>query len=246
VPRRAARDVPLAPRVYSKSQEDALRRRSKMQQERRTENPMGDEMSRESAEEQRQKEEERVGYEDLSMNVVAASATAERSEAGRRAGGRWLIVIAVLAAAAAVFVGARMIGNARPGQEAEERLRKKLRDLPVWQSGVVLEAQYIAGDRLRISVSPRLSTMQGEHREKMREAAKQVMEVLVEERTGCDLFIDGYQGDEKVIQAEYRQKSTLVGPGGEPLPDIVVRVEGDPTGGIGEAFGRSGRAGFGR
>jgi len=207
---------------------------------------MADNASRKSAEEQDQERKGRLGYEDLSMNVVAASATAERSEAGRRAGGRWLIVIGVLAAAAAVFFGARTIGNAPPGREAEAKLREKLRELPAWQSGVVLETQYLAGDRVRIGVSPRLSTAKEQHREQIREATKQVMEVVIEERPHRDLFIDGYQGDEKVVRAEYRHKSTLIGPGGEHLPDIVVRVEGDPAGGIGEAFGRSGRPAVGR
>ena len=71
------------------------------------------------------------------------------------------------------------------------------------------------------------------------------MAVLMEERPGRDLYIDGYQEDERIVRVEYRSKSTLIGPGGDTIADIVVRVKGDPEGGMGEAYGRA-RPGGGR
>jgi len=204
---------------------------------------MADEESREAGGEGKRRG---LGYEDLSMNVVPASATAEPSEAGRRAGGLSLVVTAVVVAAVIVVLGTRLISNAHPGQEAEQRLRERLRGLAVWQSGTLLEARYLAGDRLRIGFSPRLSAAKEDERERMRSATKQVMSVLIEERPDRNLYIEGYQGDAKIVQAEYRRKSTLIGPAGEQLPDITVRVEGDPEGGMGQAYGRSARSPAGK
>lgn len=186
-----------------------------------------------------------MDFRELSMNEVPASATAEQAEGPRRSAGAGLIVIGVLVAAALIVLGARLIGNAVPGQEAEERLQKRLSSLPVWQRGVVMEAAYAAGNKLRLEFAPSLSMAGDEGRNIARQAAQDVMGVLIEERPGRDLYIDGYQGDEKIVSAEYRAKSTLVGPGGERIADIVVRVKGDPEGGMGQAYGRA-RPGGGR
>jgi hypothetical protein len=189
---------------------------------------------------------ERAGYEDLSMNVVPAAVTEERSEAGRRAGGVGLLLAVVAAAVVIVVLGSRLFSNAPPGEEAEQRLRARLQSLSIWQEGVLREAKYLAGDRLRVDFSPRLSTVRAEERERIREATRVVMGVLMKERPGRDLHIEGYQGEEQVVRAELRHKSTITGPGGEQVPDMVIRVEGDPTGGVGEAYGRSGKGMGGR
>jgi len=184
-----------------------------------------------------------LDFSDLSMNEVPASATAEEAEGPRRSAGVGLIVIGVLVAAALIVLGARLISNAAPGEEAEERLRQRLSSLPVWQRGVVLEAGYAAGNKLRLEFAPSLSVMGEEGRTIVRRAAQDVMGVLIEERPDRDLYIDGYQGEERIVSAEYRAKSTLVGPGGERIADIVVRVKGDPEGGMGGAYGRARPAG---
>ncbi|MCJ7750065.1 MAG: hypothetical protein MUQ65_03065 [Armatimonadetes bacterium] len=186
-----------------------------------------------------------LDFSDLSMNEVPASATAEQAEGPRRSAGVGLIVIGVLVAAALIVLGARLIGNAVPGQEAEERLRQRLSSLSVWQRGVVLEAGYAAGNKLRLEFAPSLSVAGEEGRSIVRQATQDAMGVLIEERPGRDLYIDGYQGEERIVSAEYRAKSTLVGPGGERIADIVVRVKGDPEGGMGGAYGRA-RPGGGR
>ena len=98
-----------------------------------------------------------LGFQDLSMNEVPASAPGDETEPSRRAGGVALIVLGVLVAAALIVLGARLIGNAAPGQEAEERLRRKLSSLPVWQRGIVLEARYAAGNKLRLEFAGSLS-----------------------------------------------------------------------------------------
>ncbi|MCJ7822779.1 MAG: hypothetical protein MUQ26_06880, partial [Armatimonadetes bacterium] len=75
-----------------------------------------------------------------------------------------------------------------------------------------------------------------EQRAQVRAATQAVMEILVTERPNRDLYIEGYTGDKSIVTAEYRHKSTLVGPGGEEGMDIAVRVAGDPKGGIGDDY----------
>jgi hypothetical protein len=178
-----------------------------------------------------------LGFRDLSMNEVPASATPEQSEAPRRAGGLTLIIIAVLLAVTVIAIGARAISNAAPGQEAQDRLRARLMEVRPWQDGIVLDATYMAGNRLRVGFTPRLGSSDAD-RDTLRKATFEVMQVLMAERPGKDLYIDGFQGDRQTVTARYRQKSTLIGPGGEQIPDIVVRVEGDPEGGMCEASSR--------
>ena len=132
-----------------------------------------------------------LDFSGLSMNEVAASATAEQAEGPRRSAGAGLIVIGVLVAAALIVLGARLIGNAAPGQESEQRLRQRLSSLLVWQRGVVLEAGYAAGNKLRLEFAPSLSVVEEEGRSIVRRAAQDVMDVLIEERPGRDLYIDG-------------------------------------------------------
>jgi hypothetical protein len=66
------------------------------------------------------------------------------------------------------------------------------------------------------------------------------MEILVSERPGKDLYIDGYKGDDKIVEASYRHRSTLPTRGGERVMEMVVRVAGDPKEGMGAAYGQSG------
>ncbi len=180
-----------------------------------------------------------LGFQDLSMNEVPASKSAGEGEEPQRSSRVGLIAFGVLVAAALIVLGARLISNAAPGQEAEDRLRRKLASLPAWERGVVLEARYMAGNRLRLEFAPSLSVSSEEGRAVIREATKGVLEVLCGERPGRDLYIDGYQGDERIVSAEYRSKTTLIGPGGEQVADIAVRVKGDPEGGMGDAYGRA-------
>lgn len=182
-------------------------------------------------------------FDDLSMNEVPASATAEQADEPRRGYGVGIIAIGVLVAAALIVLGARLVGNAMPGQEAEARLREKVSGLVVWQRGIVLEVHYMAGNKLRLEFAPSLSMRGDEGRDTVREAVLDVMDVLIEERPGRDLYIDGYKGEEQIVTSEYRSKSTLMGPGGEHIADIVVRVKGDPEGGMGQAYGRARPAG---
>jgi len=182
-----------------------------------------------------------LGYEELAMNVVPASATEEPSEVGRRAGGLGLLAGLVVAAAVIIVVGTRLVSNAPPGQEAEQRLRARLQSSSAWRLGTVMEARYLAGDRLRLDFSPRLGTTKDEERELIRQAAKEVMGILMQERPDRDLYLDGYQGERQIVRAELRHKSSLVSRQGKQVPDLVVRVEGDPEEGLGQAYGRSGR-----
>jgi|GEM_PF-1365002 len=204
---------------------------------------MADEESREGEEEEQR---EGLGYEDLSMNVVPAAMTEEPSESVRRTGGLVVAVVAVAVVAVVAILAGRYVLNPHPGHEAEQRLRTRLRTLPVWQSGLVMNARYVTGDRARIGFGSSIRTTRGgegevvvtsdQDREKIRSAAREVMEVLVSERPGRDLYLDGYIGEEKVVRAEYRHQSTLMAGGAEGKMDIVVRVVGDAKGGMGDAF----------
>lgn len=178
-----------------------------------------------------------LGFQTLSMNEVPASVTVEQNESPRRKGGLALIVISVLLAVAVIIIGVRTLSNASPGQEAQDRLRKKLMETWPWQEGVVLEATYIAGNRLQLAFTPRLGGSD-EERDTLRKATTVVMKALMEERPGRDLYLDGFQGEQQIVTARYRHKSTLIGPGGEHIPDILVQVKGDPESGMGEAVSR--------
>ncbi len=170
-----------------------------------------------------------LGFDSLAMNEIAASVTEEPTgELERRRGNRWLIVVAVLAAAAVVYAAGRAVVNLPPGSEAQTRLRGRLMTLESWRNGVVVGARYLSGDTLRVDLSGQLSTKDSEARDTFRKAAREVMEVLIQERPGRDLHIVGFQGEEQILQAEYRQKSNLVGPGGEVVPEILIHVKGDP------------------
>lgn len=204
---------------------------------------MADEESREGEEEEKR---EGLGYEDLSMNVVPAALTEEPRESGRRTGGLVVAVVAVAVVAVVAILAGRYVLNPHPGHEAEQRLRTRLRALPVWQSGLVMNAGYVTGDRARIGFGSSIRTTRGEEgkavvagsedREKIRAAAREVMEALVSERPGRDLYLDGYIGEEKVARAEYRHQSTLTAGGAEGRLDIVVRVAGEAKGGVGDAY----------
>jgi hypothetical protein len=179
-----------------------------------------------------------LGFRALAMNEIAPQKTDQASEVGRRAGGRWLILVGVLAAAAAIFLGGRALVNLPPGKEAETRLRGRLMALDSWQQGVVRNAHYLSGNTLRVDFSTQLSTAREEARGQLRKAALDAMGILIQERPNRDLRLVGFQGEEQVLQAQYRQKTSLTGPGGEPVPDISVRVKGDPEGLADQVSGR--------
>ena len=173
---------------------------------------------------------ESLGFRALAMNEIAAPKTQEVSEVGRRAGSRWLVLVGVLVAAAAVYLIGRTLANLPPGAEAEARLRGRLTALDPWQRGVIRSAHYLSGASLRLDFSTQLSTLKEEDRRELRQATLGVMDVLMKERPNRDLRILGFQGEEQVVQAQYRQKSSLAGPGGQTVPDLSVRVRDDPEG----------------
>jgi len=180
---------------------------------------------------------ESLGFRALAMNEIAAPKTEEASEVGRRAGSRWLVLAGVLVAAAAVYLVGRTLTNLPPGAEAEARLRGMLTALEPWQRGVVRSAHYLSGATLRVDFSTQLSTEKEQDRRDLREATLQVMGVLAKERPNRDLHILGFQGEEQVVQADFHQKSSLAGPGGQAVPEISVRVKGDPEGLAGQVGG---------
>ncbi len=136
-------------------------------------------------------------------------------------------------------MGVRALSNATPGAEAETRLIAKLEALPAWRLGDVMDARYVAGNRLRIGLSSRLSPTKAEEGERIGQAAREVMEVLIEERPGRDLYIDGFQGEQQVVTARYRHRSTLLDPSGQRIPDIAVHVVGQEETRMTDAAGGS-------
>ena len=168
-------------------------------------------------------------FENLAMNEIAPSITQEPSEVGRRVGWKWLVVLAVLVAVAALGIGMRQMLNVAPGAEAQQRLQRKLEATAAWRSGTVLGAKYTAGDRLRVDFSTNLGT----DPTALRTATIEVMKILMDERPNKDLFIDGFDGDKQVATAEYRSKGKLEVAGGGLEPNIAVKVAGEPEGGIG-------------
>ncbi len=180
---------------------------------------------------------ESLGFRALAMNEIAAPKTQEASEVGRRAGSRWLVLAGVLVAAAAVYLVGRTVANLPPGAEAETRLRGALVALEPWQRGVIRSAHYLSGASIRVDFSPQLSTEREKDRRDLKEATLEAMGVLMKERPNRDLRILGFQGEEQVVRAEYHQKSSLVGPGGQAVPDISIRVKGDPEGLAGQVGG---------
>jgi hypothetical protein len=175
----------------------------------------------------------RGSYADLSMNVVAASSTAEPAETVRRKSRLWMVLVAMVVAAAALAWVAGKLSNLPPGEEADIRLQGALQNLDVWQRAIVTKATYEKGNTLRVQFTPQISTETDQGRAALRAAALDVMNVFRQQRPGRDLYINGYQGDEQVLEAEYSVKGSLPGPGGQPVPNIVVHVKGDPKGGIG-------------
>ncbi len=169
-----------------------------------------------------------LGFDSLAMNEIAAPEKDEAGAAAERRSGRWLMVLGVLAAAALVYAAGRAVVNLPPGADAQTRLRGRLMTLESWRNGVVVGARYLSANTLRLELSTQLSTTDSKARDQFRDAARQVMKVLIQERPGRDLKILGFQGEKQIVRAEYHQKSSLVGPGGEVVPEILVHVKGDP------------------
>jgi len=182
-----------------------------------------------------------LGFGHLSMNEVPPSARVAEEEAPRQGSRAWLLVILVLVGLAVVGFGVRMIANVAPGQEAELRLRQQIEQLPAWQKGDLMQVQYLSGNTLRLEFSTRLKAVNDADREVIRQATREVFEILREQRPGRDLYIEGYQEGEQIVWGEYRSKRALVGPGGEQLPDISIRVKGDPEGGMQGAYSNTTR-----
>jgi hypothetical protein len=175
------------------------------------------------------------------MNEVPPSARVAEEEAPRQGSRAWLLVVLVLVGVAVVGFGVRMIANVAPGQEAELRLRQQIEQLPAWQKGDLMQVQYLSGNTLRIEFSTRLKAVNDADREVIRQATREVFDILRKERPGRDLYTEGYQEGEQIVRGEYRSKRALVGPGGEQLPDITIRVKGDPEGGMQGAYSNTTR-----
>jgi len=182
-----------------------------------------------------------LGFAHLSMNEVSPSARVAGEEAPPQRSRAGLLVVLVLIAVAIVAFGVRLISNVAPGGDAQASLQRAIEALPggYWQKGVILQAQYLTGQTVRLEFSPRLNTANDPDREVIRRATRDVFGVLRKERPDRDLYIDGFQEGEQVVRGEYRYKSSLVGPAGEQVPDMVIRVKGDPEGGMGGAYGKS-------
>ena len=174
-------------------------------------------------------------YDDLSMNAVPAAQTAESGEPRGRSAMIWVGAFVVLIAAIAAAWGLRSVSNLPPGEAAEQELQEAVQATVAWSSRTVQEATYAAGDRVRLEFSPAISAGEEVNRDRLREATVEVMTILIQLRPNRDLFIDGYQVGQPIVHGEYRFRSTLTGMGGEAADDIVVRVEGDPEGGMGAA-----------
>jgi len=183
-----------------------------------------------------------LGFGHLSMNEVPPSARVAEEETPRQGSRAWLLVILVLVGLAVVGFGVRMVANVAPGQEAELRLRQQIEQLPAWQKGDLMQVQYLSGNTLRLEFATRLRTANDADRELIRQATRDVFDILRKERPGRDLYIEGHQDGEQMVSGEYRSKRALVGPGGEQLPDISVRVKGDPEGGMQGSYSTSSRA----
>ncbi|MFB3882503.1 MAG: hypothetical protein ACE149_14645 [Armatimonadota bacterium] len=182
-----------------------------------------------------------LGFKHLSMNEVPPSARVATEEAPRQRSRAGLWVVLVLVAVAVVAFGFRMISSVAPSSDAQAKLQRAIEELPggYWQKGVILQAQYLSGKTVRLEFSSRLNTADDANREVIRRAAREVFGALRKERPNSDLFIDGFQEGEQIVRGEYRYKSSLVGPGGEQVPDMTIRVKGDPEGGMGGAYGKS-------
>jgi hypothetical protein len=193
--------------------------------------------------EQAPSQQQGLGFGHLSMNEVPPSARVAEEDAPRQGSRAWLLVILVLVGLAVVAFGVRMIANVAPGQEAELRLRQQIEQLPAWQKGDLMQVQYLSGNTLRLEFATRLRTVDDADREAIRQATGEVFEILREQRPGRDLYIEGYQDQEgeQIVRGEYRSKRALVGPGGEQLPDISIRVKGDPEGGMQGAYSNTTR-----
>lgn len=189
--------------------------------------------------ESKDQDQEQAGprFAGLAMNEVPAAVTQEPSEVRRRVGIRWLWLVLVLAVVAVVAYGAKTFLNMPPGQEAEQRLRDALARTEAWGSGMVMKAQYTAGDRIRVEYGTAALDPAA-----VRKATIEVMKTFIRERPGRDLYIDGYRGGRQIASAEYRQKGGIRGEGGRIEPDIRVKVEGEAEGGIGQLVKPSGRA----
>ena len=172
-------------------------------------------------------------YDDLSMNAVPAAQTAGAGEPRGRSMMIWVAAFVVLVVAIVATWGLRSVSNLPPGEAAQQELQEEVQATVAWSSRTVQEATYLAGDRVRLEISPAISTGDEANRTRLREATVEVMEILIRLRPNRDLFIDGYQVGQPVVQGEYRFRSNLTGPSGEAAADIVVHVEGDPEGRMG-------------
>ncbi len=180
--------------------------------------------------------EEGLGFSHLAMNEIAASKTEEPSEVARRSSMKWLWIIAVVAV---VGVGAWLLRSALnlpPPTQVQQQFEQSLRVSNALQQGWVHRITFLSGSKVRIDFSPNIPTADDESRKQLRRLTSDLMDALIAARPGRDLEIIGFQSDQQMLQAQYRERTILVGEGGQPARDIVVHIKGDPEGGMASAM----------
>lgn len=196
-----------------------------------------------SNEEREQAPERGLGFSHLAMNEIAASKTGEPSEVARRASMKWLWIVAVV-----VVVGGggwllHSALNLPPPTQVQQQFEQSPAMSKAMEQGWVHRVTFLSGTKVRIDFSPNLSTADDEGRKQFRDLTADFMDALVTVRPGRDLDIIGFQENTQMLQAHYRDRSTLVGRGGEPIRDIVIHVKGDPQGSMASAMSGSSAGG---
>jgi hypothetical protein len=183
-----------------------------------------------------------LGFSHLAMNEIAASKTEEPSEVARRSSVKWGWIIAVLAVVGAGAWLLRSALNLPPSTQVQQQFEQSPAMSAAMEQGWVHRVTFVSGSKVRIDFSPLVGTTDEAGRKQLREFAAKLMDALIAARPGRDLDIIGFQDDSQMLQAHYRDRSTLVGRGGEPTRDLVIHVKGDPQGGIVSAMPAKGVA----
>jgi hypothetical protein len=181
---------------------------------------------------------EGLGFSALSMNEIAPAVTAEPSEAGKRAGHLWLVIIVALALIGGGAWLIRNTLNVPPPEAVQERLRTAVKASAYGQKGVVLDASFVTGDTVRVEFGSYLNTREEKDRKSIRKAMAEVMTLLAkviteEQGTGegsepsRDLFLVGYQGERKMADAHHLHQGAVTArsQGHQGQVDMVINVE---------------------
>jgi hypothetical protein len=184
-----------------------------------------------------------LGFGHLAMNEIAASKTEEASEVTRRSSMKWLWIIAVVAVVGAGAWLLRSALNLPPPTQVQQQFEQSPAVSKAVEQGWVRRVTFLSGSKVRIDFSPNLPIAEENDRQQVRELASGFLDALIAARPGRDLDLIGFQDSSQMLQAHYRDRSTLVGPSGEPARDVVIHVKGDPQGSMASAMSGSGAAG---